>query len=327
MMHATVLPASVSPSSWHYSATQVLLMPTTARMSQKVERGFRRQLRGIRAVQGTLVLDYSAEVKEVETLALRLARQAGAIIQEKSGHAMQIESKSSRSDLVTEVDQACEKFIQTEVKASFPNHRWLGEETVTAAKLERLEDGPCSSEWTWIVDPIDGTLNFIGGVPFASVSIAVARGSDVEVGIIYNPFIDELFQATKGHGAFLNGKKISVLPHETELEDAIVTLGFTSKPERRLRMLEAITKVGPHCRAVRALGSAALHICYVAAGRVGCFFERDLKPWDIAAARLVLEEAGGYVSGMDGKPLPLSGGSILATNGGILHDRIVQLLL
>ncbi|KAL3678619.1 hypothetical protein R1sor_021575 [Riccia sorocarpa] len=267
----------------------------------------------------------SQEVKEIEALAIRLAKQAGAIIREKSGRATEVDRKSSRTDLVTEVDKACENLIFSEVQAVFPHHRWLGEETFTVDQLEHLRNSS-DSDWTWLVDPIDGTLNFVGGLPFASVSIAVARGHDVQVGVVYNPFVDELFHAQQGQGAYLNGRAISALPHETELEDAIVTLGFSTNPETRKLMLEAISKVGPHCRTVRALGSAALHISYVAAGRIGVFFEHGLKPWDIAAARLILEEAGGSVTQINGEPLPVTGGSILATNGGIVHNRMVELL-
>ncbi|BFI43248.1 myo-inositol-1(or 4)-monophosphatase [Marchantia polymorpha subsp. ruderalis] len=294
-------------------------------VSISVQRNVRPGRLVTRAVQ-TVQVDISQEIKDIEAVAVRLAREAGALILAKSGRATQVDRKASRSDLVTEVDKACEHLIQSEVKAVFPQHHWLGEETFTEAQLDRLGDGPKGADYTWLVDPIDGTLNFIGGLPFASVSIAVARGSTLQVGVVYNPFIDELFTARKGEGAYLNGESISALPRETELEDAIVTLGFNSKPERRKLMLQEISKVGPHCRAIRALGSAALHISYIAAGRVGCFFEHGLKPWDIAAAWLILEEAGGYVTQMNGEPLPLVGGSILATNGGKVHERMIEIL-
>jgi len=234
--------------------------------------------------------------------------------------------KESRFDLVTEVDKACEDFLRSQVKKNFPRHFYLGEETATKKELDRLRSGPNDSEWTWIVDPIDGTLNFVAGMPLSVVSIGVALGNNMEVGVVYNPFNNELFYARRGQGAYLNGIPLNVLPSSTELEDTTVSVGFPSKPEWRVRMLEAIGKVSPRARSIRALGTAALHMSYVGAGRLGCFFEHNLKPWDVAAARLIVQEAGGKVTDMNGNELPLTGGSVLASNGGILHDCIVQLI-
>ncbi|KAL2609909.1 hypothetical protein R1flu_028482 [Riccia fluitans] len=293
-------------------------------VSVNERKNFSRGRVSVHAAVNTSV-DVSLKAQEIEALAIRLAKVAGAVILEKSGRATEVDRKSSRTDLVTEVDKACESLIHSEVQAAYPHHRWLGEETFTNDQLEKLGKSS-DTDWTWLVDPIDGTLNFVGGLPFASVSIAVARGTDIQVGVVYNPFREELFYAQRGQGAYLNGKALSALPHETELEDVIVTLGFSTNPERRKLMLEAISQVGPHCRTVRALGSAALHISYAAAGRIGVFFEHGMKPWDIAAARLILEEAGGSVTQMNGKPLPIVGGSVLATNGGRVHDRMLKLL-
>ncbi|XP_024359739.1 inositol monophosphatase 3 isoform X2 [Physcomitrium patens] len=250
-------------------------------------------------------LSVQDEGNAIESLAMDLALKAGTMIKDKSGLALQVDTKESRFDLVTEVDKACEDFLRTQVQEKFPNHFYLGEETFTDQEFERLRSGLKDSEWTWIVDPIDGTLNFVAGMPLSVVSIGVALGQNMEIGVVYNPFNNELFYARRGQGAYLNGMPIKVLPHDTELEDSTVSVGFPSKPEWRLRMLEDIGKVAPNARSVRALGTA---------------------PWDVAAARLIVEEAGGKVTDMNGNVLPLTAGSILASNGGILHDRIVQLV-
>ncbi|CAM6046078.1 unnamed protein product [Sphagnum compactum] len=257
------------------------------------------------------------ESNAVEALALDLAKQAGALILEKSGHALQVDTKESRFDLVTEVDKACEDLLWSQVQAKFPHHFYLGEETATEQELERLKNGVNEADWTWIVDPIDGTLNFVAGMPLSVISIGVAYGGNMEVGVVYNPFNDELFVARRGQGAHMNGTALRVLPPDTQLEDTTVAVGFPSKPEWRLKMLEAIGKVAPKARSVRALGSAALHICYVGAGRLGCFFEHNLKPWDVAAARLIVQEAGGRVTDMSGNTLPLTAG---AYSGGALRS-------
>ncbi|KAH8965453.1 hypothetical protein BDL97_04G119500 [Sphagnum fallax] len=239
------------------------------------------------------------ESNAVEALALDLAKQAGALILEKSGHALQVDTKESHFDLVTEVDKACEDLLRSQVQAKFPHHFYLGEETATEQELERLKNGVNEADWTWIVDPIDGTLNFVAGMPLSVISIGVAYGGNMEVGVVYNPFNDELFVARRGQGAHMNGTALRVLPPDTQLEDTTVAVGFPSK---------------------------ALHICYVGAGRLGCFFEHNLKPWDVAAARLIVQEAGGRVTDMSGNTLPLTAGSVLASNGGSLHERIVDLI-
>ncbi|BBM98390.1 hypothetical protein Mp_1g13130 [Marchantia polymorpha subsp. ruderalis] len=269
---------------------------------------------------------FEAVATQVETLALKLAKQAGALIREKSGKALQVDTKEVRYDLVTEVDKACERLLKCEVRNVFPEHDWVGEETATELELKKLVTNSLSAPWTWIVDPIDGTLSFVDGVPLSVVSIGIAYRNSMEIGVIYNPYHDELFHARRGQGAFLNGNPIKVLLPETELEDTTVTFGIPSKPDKRVAMLKDVTKVALHCRSLKALGSAALHMSYVAAGRFGCFFENDLKPWDYAAGWLIIEEAGGRVTDLEGKPQTLLGGPILASNGGIIHDRMVELL-
>ncbi|KAL2652035.1 hypothetical protein R1flu_020163 [Riccia fluitans] len=270
--------------------------------------------------------EFETVATQAETLALKLAKEAGALIREKSGRALQVDTKVVRYDLVTEVDRACERLIQTEVQAVFPSHDWIGEETAAVDDLRKLERDFSPSRWTWIVDPIDGTLSFVDGVPLSVVSIGIAFEKSMEIGVIYNPYYDELFHARRGRGSYLNGKPIRVLPPETELEDTTVTFGIPSKSDKRAAMIDDVAKVALHCRSLKALGSAALHMSYVAAGRFGCFFENDLKPWDIAAGLLIIEEARGRVSDLEGKPVTWNGGRILASNGGIIHNRMLELL-
>ncbi|CAI5498495.1 unnamed protein product [Closterium sp. Naga37s-1] len=226
--------------------------------------------------------------------------------------------------------------------STFPLHRIIGEETATEEDMAWLEQGAnpaaapggdgsaaaaAMNEWVWIVDPIDGTLNFVGEIPMCAVSLGVARQGRLEVGVVYNPFNNELFSCRRGEGAYLNGNRITIPNEPIAIGDAAIGVGFPSNPEQRQRMIEAVAAVAPHARTMRAFGSAALHMSYVAAGRLGAFFEEDLKPWDVAAAHLLVQEAGGVVTSMAGEPLKLSGGSVLATSGGQqLHSHILSLI-
>jgi myo-inositol-1(or 4)-monophosphatase len=183
------------------------------------------------------------------------------------------------------------------------------------------------AEYLWIVDPIDGTTNFVHGFPFFTVSIALAYKGEVIVGVIYDPSHDELFVAEKGKGAYVKGKRMSV-SSETKLIDSLVGSGFPADRSYALPInLKGIEAIAPKVRNIRMAGSAALHLAYVAAGRLSGFWEIGLNSWDIAAGSLLIQEAGGKVTDTEGKPYSLAVRNVMATNKWIhqeLQDELAQ---
>jgi myo-inositol-1(or 4)-monophosphatase len=226
-------------------------------------------------------------------------------------------TKKSAIDLVTEVDVAVERRIRALIAARFPDHPILAEELGGAAAAP---PGPC-----WIFDPIDGTTNFAHGLPIFCASLALEIDGVAEVAAIYDPNRRELFTAERGGGAFLNGRPLGV-SSAARLVDAMLVTGFPYDVHARVDEIVGLfgAFVG-QARAVRRLGSAAIDLCYVAAGRLDGFWETDLKPWDIAGGALVVAEAGGRVTGTNGEPFVSRGGHVLATNGH-LHDPMLAVI-
>ncbi|WP_108025713.1 inositol monophosphatase family protein [Melghirimyces profundicolus] len=257
--------------------------------------------------------------------AVKAAEKAGERIRAHAAAAKKVRFKSSSHDLVTEVDQAAEEIIRDTILKIHPSHAILGEEGVEAgveASRAALEEHR-SFEDLWIVDPIDGTTNFVHGFPMFCVSIAYARRQEVVAGVIYDPLRDERFTAEKGKGAFLNGEPIRVSGEE-RLEESLVATGFPAGAGgARQRNVEGILKLSPRCRNVRAGGSAALHLAYVAAGRLTGFWELELNAWDLAAGSLLVREAGGEVTDTAGTPYDIGVRHILATNGNI-HPAMLK---
>ena len=262
------------------------------------------------------------ELRAVLSVAEAAAREAAAVVAAKVG-ADVIKSKASRGDLLTAVDGEVQRLIEGRVRAAFPRHAFLGEESVGAgpeasAAALRAAVGAVDSEWLWIVDPIDGTTNFVQGLPLVGVSIGVARriaGTwDLAVGVIADPFAGELFAATAGGGATLDGAPIRV--GSEELVDAVVATGFAPTPRSLAPMLRGAAAVGARARALRVLGSAAIMLAWVACGRLSAYFEADLNAWDTAAGALLVREAGGKVSALDdGAPaFDLATRAVLASN-------------
>jgi myo-inositol-1(or 4)-monophosphatase len=257
--------------------------------------------------------------KSFTAVAVNIASKAGEWIHSKVGNHQNIAQKQSVQDLVTEVDKGAETLIRNLILTYFPNHEILGEEGVEAGPdasklaLEAVQD----ADYLWIVDPIDGTTNFIHGFPFFSVSIALAHKGEIIVGVVYDPSSDEMFVAEKGKGAYLRGKKMSVAP-EKLLSESLVATGFPADQKIALpRNLETLAKVAPKVRNIRTSGSAALHLAYVAAGRLSGFWEMGLNAWDIAAGALLIQEAGGRITDYQGGAYHLGVRDILATNGAI----------
>ena len=199
----------------------------------------------------------------------------------------------------------------------FPDHQVLAEEMGRGASIP---PGPC-----WVFDPIDGTTNYAHGLPIFCASLALEIDGVAEVGAIYDPNRRELFTAERGGGAFLNGRPMRVSATATLL-DAMLVTGFPYDVHDRVEEIVGLfgAFVG-EARAVRRLGSAAIDLCYVAAGRMDGFWERDLKPWDVAAGALIVAEAGGRVTQMDGTSFNARGDQVLATNG-LLHDRMLEVI-
>jgi myo-inositol-1(or 4)-monophosphatase len=226
--------------------------------------------------------------------------------------------------LVTEVDKGAETMIRNLILTHFPEHSFLGEEGVAPGPdgamnaLKQVEDG----EYLWIVDPIDGTTNFVHGFPFFSVSIALAYKGELIVGVIYDPSRDEMFVAEKGKGAYVGGKRMSVSVEDT-LSDSLIASGFPSQYDSFTANMNGIKALVPQVRNVRTTGSAALHLAYLAAGRLSGFWEYGLSPWDMAAGVLLVTEAGGKVTDITGDPYHLGVRHILATNGHI-HTSLCE---
>lgn len=249
--------------------------------------------------------------------AIAAAREAGALIRDRLGRYETLDTKLSASDLVTDVDRACEALIAERLLTAFPGHAMLGEEGMAeGARRHERDADPTQVEYLWVCDPIDGTTNFVYGVPACTVSIALARYGEPVVGVIYDPTRDEIFTAVKGGGAFLNGRPVRVRADRSLGESLLVT-GFPVREGLRAVNLEEIVRVVPLCRNLRALGSAALHLAYVAAGRLTGFWEHGLNPWDLAAGYLLVCEAGGRMTDLEGSPYTLATADFIASNGAI----------
>ena len=255
-------------------------------------------------------------INEIEQVALRAARAAGRIHLKRLSR-INVNRKSNSIDLVTEADQESEAAIIEVIHRAFPKHAILGEET-GASRHE--------SDHRWIVDPLDGTTNFAHGYPQFCVSIAYEYKGRVQCGVVYDALKKESFVAHRGRGARFNGKPLRVSTCDF-LSTALLETGFPyDRRERRRFYMYFWEAFMMRVQGVRRTGAAALDLCYVAAGRVDGFWEFGLKPWDVAAGALIVEEARGRVSNMDGSPLDLTGGNIVASNGR-LHEEMVRTLI
>ncbi len=227
-----------------------------------------------------------------------------------------ITNKEGINNPVTEADHASEKAIFEVIQQDFPDHFILSEEA-GALKMD--------SEYKWIIDPIDGTINFANGIPICCVSIGLEHKGQLIMGAVYNPFMNEYFFAEKGNGATLNDKKISVSKKFDMLKSCLVTgfpYTYLDTPNGPLQIFERFVKKGV---AVRRLGSAAIDLCWVAAGRFEGFYEHSLQAWDSAAGIIILEEAGGKITGFNGLPHSIYQPDILATNG-LIHDNMIKII-
>jgi myo-inositol-1(or 4)-monophosphatase len=263
--------------------------------------------------------------KSFTAVAINCAAKAGEWIKTKLGNYTSLTLKYSAQDLVTEVDKGSETMIRNLVHTHFPEHSFLGEEGVepgpeaSVRALQSVRD----AEYLWIVDPVDGTTNFVHGFPFFSVSIALAHKGEVIVGVVYDPMRDELFVAEKGKGAYVHGRRMSV-SQEGTLRESLLATGFPSDPNFALPLnLKGLNAVAPQVRNIRSGGSAALHMAYVAAGRLSGFWEFGLNSWDLAAGALLVTESGGRVTDIKGNPYDLGVRHVAASNG-LIHDQLLD---
>lgn len=273
-------------------------------------------------------------LRRILDAAQRFARDAGKIMIERGGESgdLGIEAKSSSKDLVTKIDKACQDVIEKGIKAEFPDHAMLGEESTEAGSAASTEACRAAlkahdATYLWIVDPVDGTTMLVFDCKCSVVSIGVAHKGEVVVGVIYYPYRDEMFCAVKDCGATLNGEPIRVDAGVTSLSRALVAYGHHTQREARETMYLIGGALAEKGLAVRNLGSAALHLAYIACGRLSAFVELDLNSWDLAAGSLLVTEAGGRCSDTRGAPYEIATRDMLATNGqGAVHDEILGLL-
>lgn len=251
------------------------------------------------------------------TVAKNVARQAGTVLREHyRAHEPQRVTHKSEKDLVTETDLQVERLVMDALARAFPEDSIAGEETAGVTR---------SGGRRWLVDPIDGTTNFVRRIPLFAVSIGLLVDGVPAVGVVYNPIIDELYWAARGAGAYLNGKMLHVTAI-TELAQALVITGFAClRANACPNNLDNFAKIAPQTLGIRRLGAASLDLCAVAAGRAEAFWELYLKPWDVAAGGLIVLEAGGKVTDFAGGDGWLTAPAILASNG-VIHETMRALL-
>ncbi|XP_063614982.1 inositol monophosphatase 1-like isoform X2 [Penaeus indicus] len=262
------------------------------------------------------------DAKKCFDVALDLVKQAGKVVREAIKKKKNIETKSSAVDLVTESDKAVEKMLISGLSEAFPDHKFIGEESVSAGQKCVLTDEP-----TWIIDPIDGTMNFVHSFPYTCISVGLWVKKAALVGIVYNPVLEQMFTAIKGQGAFLNGEKISV-SGETELGKALVfsEMGTSLDPEKVNTVLTNITNLMPKVHGCRAMGSSALHSAYVAMGAADVSYTFGVHCWDTAAGSLLVKEAGGIVIDTEGGPFDIMRRRVLCASSPELAEKISKLL-
>lgn len=256
------------------------------------------------------------DIEAVTHTALQAADRGGQVLRRHFGRLTQI-TKKGATDLVTEADLAAEAAIVETLRTAFPSHGILAEEGGRIAGQEAA---------LWIVDPLDGTTNFAHGLPLFAVSIALSEAGRLVHGVVFNPVSGELFCATAGRGATRNGRPIRVSPCASP-GDALLATGFPYDAREPLRrsILRRLSAALAACRGIRRIGAAALDLCYVACGRMDGFWEEGLKPWDTAAGVLLVREAGGRVTDLDGREFDPEMPTVLATNGR-LHPQLTRLL-
>lgn len=248
-------------------------------------------------------------------VAIRAAKEAGNYLVRNLGKVRKVREKTGPTDLVTEFDFAVQQKVIDLIGSEYPSHGIVAEE------------GTANREGSakWIIDPIDGTTNYIHSYPFFSVSIAWMVDDKIEVGVVYAPILDELFAAVREEGAWLNERDIAV-SRQKRLDEALLATGFPYEKKQVARAIEHFNSMVKTSRGIRRDGSAAIDLCYVAAGRIDGFWELGLGSWDIAAGWIIVEEAGGTVSTIAGDPYVLDDSDDILASNGLIHDTLTQML-
>lgn len=248
---------------------------------------------------------------------IHIALQAGEILIKYWGNLKNIKEKNYSSDLVTEADEESEKLIISQLRKFFPYHHIIAEESGQSEEI---------SDYSWYIDPLDGTTNYSHQYPLVAISMALTYKNEPLIGIVYNPIQKELYHASRGQGAFLNDYRLKVSDIKS-LDKSLLATGFPyNRRETKDNNYKEFGRLTDLTQGVRRGGSAALDLAYVAAGRLDGYWEKGIKPWDIAAGILLVKEAGGVVSDYDLNPLDLLSGKILATNGHLQNSISEELL-
>ncbi|XP_036940817.1 inositol monophosphatase 1-like [Acanthopagrus latus] len=254
---------------------------------------------------------------------ISVTKQASEIVLSAFQQQKEVKLKSSAADLVTETDQRVEKILISNIRNRYPQHRFIGEESVAAGERLELTDSP-----TWIIDPIDGTVNFVHRFPFVAISIAFTVNKQTEFGIVYSCVEDKLFYAQRGRGAFLNGEPLHASGQEDVSKCVVVTeigaerddLALSTMTSNIFRLLQLPV------HGVRALGTAAVDMCQVATGGADAYYHIGMHCWDIAASALIVQEAGGVVTDTDGSEFDMMSRRVIAASSSAVASRIAQVI-
>lgn len=263
------------------------------------------------------------ELNDSYDFILKLTIESGKVIREAIKTSKQIETKAGDWDLVTQYDKKVEEILMHNIATEFPTHKFIAEETVSSANyLPELTDEP-----TWIIDPIDGTTNFVHGFPFTCISIALVVKKELEIGIVYNPLLEQLFTARRACGAFLNGNPIKSSKVE-ELQNSLLCLeaSYAKLEDIRDTILGRYEAFVSRARGIRTMGSAALTLCYVAMGAAEAYHCDNLMPWDVAAGVLIIREAGGDVIDTNGGKFNIMSPKVLAAGNRKLAKDLVEVI-
>ena len=247
--------------------------------------------------------------------AVEIAREAGTLLANYFERRVVFEVKGE-FDLVTEADRASEKLVVERLRSHFPAHAIVAEEG---------SGHESASEYCWYVDPLDGTTNFAHGFPFFNITLGLERAGELIAGVVYDPMRQELFTAERGGGAYLNNRRVRV-SRTGRLTDSLASTGFPSRKRRHNVNIHFYYQLAMASHGVRRTGSAALDLAYVACGRLDFFCEFGLKPWDMAAGLLLVQEAGGRTSDMNGGPHDLRKSDHVLADNGVLHEEVVGAL-
>ena len=255
-------------------------------------------------------------IRDAMNVGIEAARAAGKVLCEMLETAA-VREKAPK-DLVTDADEAAQKCIESRILGAFPDHQFLGEECTPNSIVDAMGS---SVEWLWVVDPLDGTVNYVHRMPNFAVSIALMHQGKTVLGIVFDPMSDELYLASLGQGATMNGRKLECSGC-SQLDQALVAASFPPMVQRDSIEIAQFVDVLVHSQSVRRLGSAALNLCYVAQGRLDAYWAGSLKVWDVAAGALIATEAGAVLSKQNGNPHNPWNGDLIVAGSSKLHKEL-----